>query len=40
MVGYGNSSTETASACREHRSKAEILSEIVSDNLIRFACDF
>lgn len=33
------SDSTTVSTFKPHRSKAEILTEIVSDNLIRFACD-
>lgn len=45
-VGSGSTSSPSLSsapvptAFKPHRTKAEILTEIVSDNLVRFACDF
>lgn len=34
-----SSMSTTVPTFKPHRTKAEILTEIVSDNLIRFACD-
>lgn len=34
------SSAPVSTTFKPHRTKAEILTEIVSDNLVRFACDF
>lgn len=34
-----SASTQVPTSFKPHRTKAELLTEIVSDNLIRFACD-